>query len=165
MISSAKPGKSPNSHEPTALWSFQISIEKSGFFAVDKRTAVPQLVGAFKCGNDFHPLGRPYQQFSWDTIFFKSIGGTSDRNRFNPKRKHNNWQIWEEIIIDFTFFRHRRWDHHTVVEQSTIPNRRHGAQGQLAAALAEVTHLKAEKVGPVMAMWQHQWRFEWRNQL
>ena len=168
MISSAKPGKSSNSHEPTALWSFQISIKKSGFFAVDKRTAVPQLVGAFKCGNGFHPLGRPYQQFSWDIIFSNPLDVPHQTARFNPKRKHNNWQIREEIeeiIIDFTFFRHRRWDHHTVVEQSTIPNRRHGAQGQLAAALAEVTHLKAEKVGPVMAMWQHQWRFEWRNQL
>ena len=30
MISSAKPGKSSNSHEPTALWSFQISIKRSG---------------------------------------------------------------------------------------------------------------------------------------
>ena len=120
MISSAKPGKSPNSHEPTALWSFQISIKKSGFFAVDKRTAVPQLVGAFKCGNGFHPLGRPHQQFSWDIIFFKSIGVTSDRNRFNPKRKHNNWQIWEEIIMDFTFFRHRR-RFTTPVEQPSPP--------------------------------------------
>ena len=168
MISSAKPGKSPNSHEPTALWSFQISIKKSGFFAVDKRTAVPQLVGAFKCGNGFHPLGRPYQQFSWDIIFSNPLDVPHQTARFNPKRKHNNWQIREEIeeiIIDFTFFRHRR-RFTTPVEQSTIPNRRrHGAQGQLAAALAEVTHLKAEKVGPVMAMWQHQWRFEWRNQL
>ena len=121
MISSAKPGKSPNSHEPTALWSFQISIKKSGFFAVDKRTAVPQLVGAFKCGNGFHPLGRPYQQFSWDIIFSNPLDVPHQTARFNPKRKHNNWQIREEIeeiIIDFTFFRHRR-RFTTPVEQST----------------------------------------------
>jgi hypothetical protein len=71
--------------------------------------------------------------------------------RFIPKKRtHNNWQdIWEEIIVDFT------------------PTAMAMAQGQLAAALAEVTHLKAEKVGPVSS-WRcgdHQWRFEWRNQL
>ena len=122
MISSAKPGKSPNGHEPTALWSFQISIKRSGVQS-RQTTAVPQLVGAFKCGNGFHPLGRPHQQFSWDIIFFKSVGVTSDRNRFNPKRKHNNWQIREEIeeiIIDFTFFRHRR-RFTTPVEQPSPP--------------------------------------------
>ena len=145
---------------------FKSPLKDRGF-KVDKRTAVPQLVGAFKCGNGFHPLGRPYQQFSWDIIFSNPLDVPHQTARFNPKRKHNNWQIREEIeeiIIDFTFFRHRR-RFTTPVEQSTIPNRRQGAQGQLAAALAEVTHLKAEKVGPVMAMWQHQWRFEWRNPL
>ena len=110
----------------------------------------------------------PISNFHGTSYFSNPLEVPHQTARFNPKRKHNNWQIREEIeeiIIDFTFFRHRRWDHHTVVEQSTIPNRRHGAQGQLAAALAEVTRLKAEKVGPVMAMWQHQWRFEWRNPL
>ena len=99
---------------------FKSPLKDRGF-KVDKRTAVPQLVGAFKCGNGFHPLGRPYQQFSWDIIFSNPLDVPHQTARFNPKRKHNNWQIREEIeeiIIDFTFFRHRR-RFTTPVEQST----------------------------------------------
>ena len=98
---------------------FKSPLKDRGF-KVDKRLQCHNWLVLSSVATASIHWDAPISNFHGTSYFSNPLEVPHQTARFNPKRKHNNWQIWEEIIMDFTFFRHRR-RFTTPVEQPSPP--------------------------------------------